>query len=302
MCALLLLSSCVTQQKYDDLFSDKLRLEALAGENEEDIKVLREKNQVLETEVANLTSVRDQLNEANQDLDSLKSEQNQLQELYDDLLGNSSALNQDLATKQRELLSIEENLAIAKQKNSELNSNLEEREKKVQELEKILRDQERAVSELKSKVSKALLSFKENDLTVKVKNGKVYVSLAEELLFGSGSIDVDSKGKAALQKLSGVLKQQTDIGILVEGHTDNVPISKTSQYMKDNWDLSAMRATSIIRILTQYGVNPKQITAAGKGEFSPLADNETFQGKQTNRRTEIILSPKLDELFQLLED
>ena len=144
-------------------------------------------------------------------------------------------------------------------------------------------------------------NFKENDLTVKVKNGKVYVSLAEQLLFGSGSIEVDQKGVGALQQLAKALKDQRDINIMVEGHTDNVPISKKSAYMQDNWDLSVMRATSITKILVKGGVAPKQIVAAGKGEFSPLMSNDTPQNKQKNRRTEIIITPDLDELFKLLE-
>jgi chemotaxis protein MotB len=137
---------------------------------------------------------------------------------------------------------------------------------------------------------------------VKVKNGKVYVSLAEQLLFGSGSIEVDAKGVTALQQLAKAIKDQKDINIMVEGHTDNVPISKKSQYMQDNWDLSVMRATSITKILTKSGVSPQQVTASGRGEFMPLASNDSHQNKQKNRRTEIIITPNLDELFRILEN
>jgi chemotaxis protein MotB len=146
-----------------------------------------------------------------------------------------------------------------------------------------------------------LLNFKENDITVKVKNGKVYVSLAEQLLFGSGSIEVDAKGVTALQQLAKAIKDQRDINILVEGHTDNVPVSKKSAYMQDNWDLSVMRATSITKILTKSGVSPTQLTASGRGEYQPLATNDSPQNKQKNRRTEIIITPNLDELFRILE-
>jgi chemotaxis protein MotB len=128
----------------------------------------------------------------------------------------------------------------------------------------------------------------------------VYVSLAEQLLFGSGSIDVDTKGVGALQQLAKAIKDQRDINILIEGHTDNVPISKKSQYMADNWDLSVMRATSITKILTKAGVTPQQITASGRGEYVPLAANDSPQNKQKNRRTEIIITPNLDELFKIL--
>jgi chemotaxis protein MotB len=171
----------------------------------------------------------------------------------------------------------------------------------VNELEQVLANKDKAVQELKNRISNALLNFKENDLTVNVKNGKVYVSLAEQLLFGSGSIEVDKKGVGALQQLAKALKDQKDITIMVEGHTDNVPISKKSAYMQDNWDLSVMRATSITKILVSGGVAPKQIVPAGKGEFSPLVANDTPQNKQKNRRTEIIVTPDLDELFKILE-
>ena len=139
----------------------------------------------------------------------------------------------------------------------------------------IIEQKDKAVNDLKNKISNALLNFKENDLTVNVKNGKVYVSLAEQLLFASGSIEVDGKGVTALQQLAKAIKDQQDINITVEGHTDNVPISKKSQYMHDNWDLSVMRATSITKILTKAGVSPKQITASGRGEYMALAANDT---------------------------
>jgi chemotaxis protein MotB len=145
------------------------------------------------------------------------------------------------------------------------------------------------------------LGFKENDLTVHIKNGKVYVSLAEQLLFASGSTEVDPKGVNALQQLAKAIKDQHDINILIEGHTDNVPISRKSQYMQDNWDLSVMRATAITRILVRAGVSPRQITASGRGEYAPLAPNDTPANRQKNRRTEIIITPNLNELFKILE-
>jgi len=219
---------------------------------------------------------------------------------YKNLLNNSGKLNRDLAQQKDQLFSIQENLERTRKLNDSLSISLIEREKKVKELEQILANKDKAVQDLKDRITNALLNFKENDLTVKVKNGKVYVSLAEQLLFGSGSIIVDSKGVTALQQLAKAIKDQKDIQIMIEGHTDNVPVSKKSQYMQDNWDLSVMRATSITKILTQSGVSAKQVTAAGKGEFSPLASNDNAQNKQKNRRTEIIITPNLDELFKIL--
>jgi chemotaxis protein MotB len=210
-------------------------------------------------------------------------------------------MNRDMAQQQEQLLAIQENLERTRTLNDSLSNSLAEREKKVQELEQILANKDKAVADLKNMISNALLNFKENDISVTVKNGKVYVSLAEQLLFGSGSVQVDQKGVTALQQLAKAIKDEKDINILVEGHTDNVPVSKKSAYMSDNWDLSVMRATSITRILTRAGVAPEQITASGRGEFAPLADNTSTANKQRNRRTEIIITPNLDELFKVLE-
>jgi chemotaxis protein MotB len=234
-------------------------------------------------------------------LASLNKEYEQLNGNYKNLLTNSGKLNRDVAQQRDQLLAIQDNLEKTRKQNDSLSYSLQEREKKVKELELIMANEDKAVQNLKNKISNALLNFKENDLTVKVKNGKVYVSLAEQLLFGSGSIDVDAKGVGALQQLAKALKDQKDIQVMIEGHTDNVPISKKSTYMNDNWDLSVMRATSITKILTGAGLSPNQITAAGKGEYAPLAPNDNTQNKQKNRRTEIIVTPNLDELFKILE-
>ncbi|MCG8386074.1 MAG: OmpA family protein, partial [Cytophagales bacterium] len=227
-------------------------------------------------------------------LADLKKEYDQLETYYNNLLNNSGKLTRDLAEQQERLLSLKENLEQTRQV-------LDEREAKVKELEDILAKKDEAVEALKNRITGALLNFKENDLTVAVKNGKVYVSLAEQLLFKSGSTVVDGQGAKALQQLAQAIKDQEDINIMVEGHTDDVPISRTSQYMKDNWDLSVLRATSIIRILTDAGLPTERVTGAGRGEFFPVADNDSSTGRQKNRRTEIIITPDLDELFEILE-
>jgi len=176
---------------------------------------------------------------------------------------------------------------------------LQQREARLRELESILRKQDSMLNRLNSSVKNALLGFSPDELTVEMKNGKVYVSLSDKLLFKSGDANVEAKGKEALKKLAEVLNKNNDVGIAIEGHTDNVPI-KTAIY-KDNWDLSAARATNVVRLLTDdYKMESKQLTAAGKGEFSPVADNSTVEGKAKNRRTEIVLSPKLDELMKLI--
>lgn len=299
------LSSCiVSKKKYDDVLAQKVKTE---GELADKSKQLESANASLKNLNEALTKLKQDTTDLNQTyratsqkLTALNKEYDQLNAYYKNLLNNSGKLNRDLAQQKDQLLSIQDNLEKTRKLNDSLSTSLIEREKKVKELEQILANKDKAVQDLKDRISNALLNFKENDLTVKIKNGKVYVSLAEQLLFGSGSIEVDTKGVTALQQLAKAIKDQKDIQIMIEGHTDNVPISKKSQYMQDNWDLSVMRATSITKILTKAGVSANQVTAAGKGEYSPLAANDNAQNKQKNRRTEIIITPNLDELFKLL--
>lgn len=301
-----MLSSCiVTKKKYDDVLAQKVRLEAdLADRNSEldranaDLANLNEKLEQLKADTTNLGI---DIRNTSRQLASLENEHEQLNASYKNLLNNSGRLNRDLAQQQQQLLAIQESLQQTRNLNDSLSNSLAEREKKVKELELVLANKDKAVQDLKNMISNALLNFKENDISVKVKNGKVYVSLAEQLLFGSGSVQVDQKGVAALQQLAKAIKDQKDINIMVEGHTDNVPISRKSVYMNDNWDLSVMRATSITRILTKAGVSPEQITASGRGEYVPLASNDSPENRQKNRRTEIIITPNLDELFKVLE-
>jgi chemotaxis protein MotB len=168
-------------------------------------------------------------------------------------------------------------------------------------VEEVLRKRDEATNSLKEKLQQALLGFTKSGLTVEIKNGKVYVSLTDKLLFPSGSIIIDDKGKQALTQLANVLKQQPEINIAVEGHTDNQKINNLGQ-IKDNWDLSVLRATSVVRYLTENEkVESVRMTATGKGEFQPLGSNASADGRSKNRRIEIVLSPKLDELYNLIK-
>lgn len=298
-------SCIVTKKKYDDILAQKVRLEADLADRTSQLEKANADLERLDEQVKKLasdtSSLGDDVRAKSARLAELDKEYNQLNAYYKNLLTSSGKLNRDMAQQQEQLLAIQANLDRTKRMNDSLSVSLSEREKKVKELENVLAAKDKAVNDLKNKITNALLNFKENDLTVNVKNGKVYVSLAEQLLFASGSTEVDAKGVTALQQLAKAVKDQRDINIMVEGHTDNVPISRKSQYMQDNWDLSVMRATSITKILTKAGVSPKQITASGRGEFVPLASNDTPQNKQKNRRTEIIITPNLDELFKILE-
>jgi chemotaxis protein MotB len=301
-----LMSSCVvTKKKYDDLLAQKVKLEADLTERNAELEKantrLAELDEQVKKLLADTTALGADLQSRNARIAELNKEYDQLNTYYKNLVSSSGKMNRDLAQQQEQLLAIQRNLERTHKMNDSLSTSLAEREKKVRELEAVLAAKDKAVNDLKNKITNALLNFKESDLTVNVKNGKVYVSLAEQLLFASGSVEVDSKGVTALQQLARAIKDQTDLNILIEGHTDNVPISKKSQYMNDNWDLSVMRATAITKILTRAGLSPKQITAAGRGEFIPLASNDTPQNRQKNRRTEIIITPNLDELFKILE-
>ncbi len=299
------LSSCiVSKKKYDDVLAQKVKTEGELADRSKQLESanvsLKELNESLSKLKQDTTELNQTYRSTSQKLNDLNKEYDQLNSYYKNLLNNSGKLNRDLAQQKDQLFAIQSNLERTRKLNDSLSTSLIEREKKVKELEQVLANKDKAVLDLKNRISNALLNFKENDLTVKVKNGKVYVSLAEQLLFGSGSITVDAKGVTALQQLAKAIKDQKDIQIMIEGHTDNVPISKKSQYMQDNWDLSVMRATSITKILTKAGVSANQVTAAGKGEYSPLAANDNAQNKQKNRRTEIIITPNLDELFKIL--
>ena len=303
---LFLATSCIVSKKsYDELLAQRIQLEADLFLRQVQLDSANKHLELLASMIDSLTkdtvSLNKDLRATKDNLAGLQTDYDQLNTFYKNLLSSSGKLNRDLAQQQEQLLAIQENLERTSRLNDSLSASLEDREKKVMELEDVLANKDKAVQDLRNRIATALLNFRENDLTVNIKNGKVYVSLAEQLLFGSGSITVDQKGVAALQQLGKALKDQKDIHILVEGHTDNVPISRKSQYMQDNWDLSVMRATSITKILTAAGVSPEQITAAGRGEYFPLALNDLPQNKQKNRRTEIIVTPNLDELFKILE-
>ncbi|HKG05737.1 MAG TPA: OmpA family protein [Pedobacter sp.] len=221
--------------------------------------------------------------------------------LKKDTTGLSTALN-DLKSRYSEM---DDNYTKLRSNSSseinKLSSDLKKREQRLKEVEEILRKRDEATNQLKEKLQQALLGFTKNGLTVEIRNGKVYVSLTDKLLFPSGSIIIDEKGKQALSQLAGVLKQQPEINIAVEGHTDSQKITNLGQ-IKDNWDLSVLRSTSVVRYLTEVSkVESVRMTATGKGEFQPLDANSTAEGRSKNRRIEIVLSPKLDELYDLIK-
>lgn len=220
-------------------------------------------------------SIQDQLNSCNTSMDIVSSEKQNLQVQYD-------SIQSDM------------NIFIKAS-----NLTIDDQAKRIRGLNHLVFAQKNALSDLRSALDKALVGYKANELNVYTKNGKVYVSLEEDLLFKSGSDEINPKGKQALKSLVDILNSWKDITVTIEGHTDSIPIS-TATY-KDNWDLSTARATSIVRIIsTDYGFDPSRITASGKGMHHPVRENDTDEGRAANRRTEIILTPDLEDLFRVL--
>lgn len=242
-------------------------------------------------------------------LESARTDSTRLANRVGELERNISNLNQSSATLQQNLSALKEQLEstskdaagkIASQQ-SLLNKSKEEladQQKKLESLQTLLEQQKKNADALRQKMADALVKFNSNELTVTVKNGKVYVSLQENLLFPSGSALVNPKGREALGKLAEVLNLDSDINVNIEGHTDSIPIRSK---FEDNWALSTARATSIVRILTKdYKVDPMRVVASGHSQYDPIDSNSMPEGRAKNRRTEIILTPKLDELYNLI--
>jgi chemotaxis protein MotB len=288
------------------------QLKSATQENE----LLKQSNMRLETANRELESANKQFAERNKDLNTQLEEAlynlNAQKQKYAGLEIDMQNLNRQLdilktgSSSEIELLMDElqtarHNLNQREDRLREAERELEERNARLIELQEVLAQKDQAVKDLRDKVMRALTGFTDNGLTVHEKNGKVYVSMDEKLLFKTGKWDVDPNGQKALNDLSQLLASNTDINIMVEGHTDNVPMRGSGE-VKDNWDLSVMRATAVTKILTRNpNLDPQRIIAAGRGEFVPLSGNETAEGRQMNRRTEIILTPKLDELLEILE-
>ncbi len=314
---------CVPTKQFEDL-QDK------NDECQDEREILKSENKNLGVENTELNANVDILNKRLKDWkeDSLERENklhsldikynklskqySNLQEAQDQLLsGNiteTKKLLQELQDKQQgiieqedQLRKLEDNLRADQYKLDKYKTELDETNARLVELEKILFKKDSVVNALKDKVSSALMGFTDMGLAVEMKNGKVYVSLDEELLFKSGSTTVDPKGVSALKKLAEVLEVNRDINITVEGHTDDVPYISSST-IKDNWDLSVKRATAIVRILMKNSnIEGSRILAAGRSKYQPVINSKAPDARKKNRRTEIILTPKLDELFQILE-
>ena len=304
------LSSCVSAKVYKDLES---RFAGLKAENQELQQELSQEERLrkqfedqaaqLEKDLTQATSERDDLQRK---YTAAQTNLKNLQESYDALEANSSKALAENSKQNRELLAqLDEkqaDLAAEQTRLEKMQRDLTERSRRVEELEAMIAAKDAKMRALKDAISKALVDFEGNGLTVEQRDGKVYVSLENKLLFESGSWNVGAKGKQAVNQLGSVLAQNPEIAVLIEGHTDDVPYGGNGP-LKDNWDLSTKRATAIVEILRQNAqIDPKNLTAAGRGEFAPVATNSTAEGKAKNRRIEVILTPKLDEVTKLLND
>lgn len=257
---LLYLSSCVAKQKFID--------------SQIAVRTLKSDSAMMANRISQLEK----------SLSDLKDQYNTLNGQNGNLQDKLSAVSSDADNKQKQLQSSRQQIA--------------DQQRRLQQLQALIDQQKQKAAELRKKMADALVGFNSNELTVSTKNGKVYVSLQENLLFPSGSAQVNDKGKQALGKLAAVLNVNPDIAVNIEGHTDSIPIRGK---FEDNWALSTARSTAIVRILVNdYKVDPVRVIASGHSQYDPVMPNATPDGRARNRRTEIILSPKLDELYKLL--
>ena len=302
------LNSCVSKKVYQELETKFNKLRTSNSELIKEKDALLAAKQDLEASLATLNSEYDALKNEKKlldnEYDSLQNKYKNLDESYAALatqssqkLAEQSKTNQDLLVQLEEK---ERKLFLESERLENLQKELDKRSQEIDELQALIDAKEAQMQQLKNAISSALHDFEGNGLTVVHKNGKIYVSMENKLLFNSGSWAVGTEGKNAVEQLASVLSQNPDINVLIEGHTDNVPYKGTT--LIDNWDLSVKRATAIVRILKNKGVDPTQITAAGRSEFVPISDNTTAEGKAKNRRIEIILAPNLDEISKLLKE
>ena len=265
----LLSTSCVTNKKYTQLQNKYDELQLIYGSTRDDLLTCNAESKSLQTQLDNankaLRALQNELNDAkaalNKSLDANTQGSVNIAKLVDEINASNKYIKQ---------------LVEAKSKSDSLNI------------------------ALTNKLTRSLNTDELRDVDVKVLKGVVYISLADNMLFKSGSYEVSSQAKTTLEKIAKILKDFKDFDVLVEGNTDNVPISKTN--IRNNWDLSALRASSVVQVLqNDFGIAPNRLSAAGRGEFNPVSDNDTEVGKQRNRRTEIIITPKLDEFMDLID-
>ncbi len=315
----MVMQSCVPNRKYQELTAEKNTVESenitlreanedlttkyneTLSENElaqEKLKGLKSDTTILGTSLRHMTEKYDKINQLNEIMTAKSSAL--LQESIDEnkeLLAELDVTRQQLLNKEDLLNVLEADLNEKEANLNKISADLESKAQRVSELEELLEAQQSAVNSLRDKVEKALLGFTGDGLTIEKKNGKVYVSLEANLLFPSGSTLINAEGKEALIELAKAIQDQSDLEIVVEGHTDTDKMNSAT-HPKDNWELSVLRATSVVKLMTANStLDPKILSASGKSEYIPVDPSD----KSKNRRIEIILSPNLDELFKIIE-
>lgn len=263
-----LMISCVSQGTYDEMVGERDKMGQSNDSLQNIIRMLHSRN----------------LNQS-REISSLQDDLKKLRETYEVLKANTSSGALSMITRLEEL-----------------QKDIAEREKRIEEIKRKLDERDKFLASLKERIQKAMAGVEEGGLTVYVKDGKLYVSLSNKLLFKTGSTVIDQKGLEALMQLANILNQQSDLNVLVEGHTDNQPITAQAGRFKDNWDLSVLRATEVVRYLTVDGkVDPKRVIASGRSEYFPIEAGDLAEARAKNRRTEIILTPNIDILFDLFK-
>ncbi len=318
------ISSCVPGGRYNKLHDKSVQYMNERDEYKTDNLDLSMKNREMEAKLGSIgeelalmenekAGLQKEVDEARAEYNDLNNRYAELQKAQEDLIRGNVAetrrllkelqeAQENLQNKEDLMKQLEMNMEAKRAALDEMSYELEKRNQRLMELEQLLDDQSRIVKDLKEKVSEALYGFEGEGLTVSQRNGKVYVSLEEKLLFRTGSYNIDANGREALKKLAAVLKNNPDIQITIEGHTDDVPYISSGGPIQDNWDLSVKRATTVVRVLLDgTGINPKRLTATGRGEFLPVDEAKTAEARRKNRRTEIILTPDLSELYRIIE-
>ena len=318
-----LLASCVTPKIHNTLIEEHEKVKQSLTNEEKKNLVFQTNLEESESKIKRLTQNIDRLKndsaKNSEALSSVRSKYKSLSESYDLLASKNSRFmsnkakeiknlleqleqaENEIFTKEDQLNKVLKSLKIKEDELKIAQENLKQRSIRVSELEEIINKKDSLVSALKKSISRALTGLEGEGLTIEQRNGKVYISLEEDLLFASGRYNINQNGISALNKLSNALENQQNLEILVEGHTDSIPLNGKGA-IKDNWDLSVKRATSVVKVLlTNSNLLSSQFTAAGRAEFYPIASNATKEGRSANRRIEMILSPNLDDLYELLD-
>ena len=316
---MMMMTSCVTMEKYSALESRNDKLNKQYAIAQDELSAVRDENKRLMDQAKQM---RGTITQAELDITNLQREIEQMKKQYADAknkydesvstyMKQLTGTNADLTSarrlleeREKELNEKESRLEILEKEYQERKERMEDLTKKLEdkdnELKKAIAEKDKAVSDIRNKVANALVGFENKGLKIDVKDGKVYVSMEDKLLFASGRWDVSAEGLKAIAELSKILEENPEINVMVEGHTDNVAYRGRNE-VKDNWDLSVMRSTSIVKaLLKNKNIDPNRITASGKGEYAPKVNNDTKENRAINRRTEIILTPKYVELLDIL--